>query len=447
MADEWFYRTDAAGEAVGPVPASELLARAAAGLLPPSAQVRTGGGEWQPATVVPGLSFDPPVPATDRHSVLQDTVVSGVSGLSAFSDVTPVAVPVIAVSGYVVLDTLGTGAHGIVYRARDTKLDREVAIKTVLVPERATADVIERFESEARALARLHHPNIVVVYDTGRCERPAGFAYLAMELLTGEDLDDRIARAGPLDERTVWLVARQVAAALAHAGERGVVHRDIKPANLFLTPPPTGAVFPPGVPMVKVTDFGLALTHGVGIGTGSSDYAIVGTPVYMAPEQFGGGAVDHRADIYALGATVYHALTGAPPFDARTTAELLHQKAYDAPRLPAERCSEATADLVAAMLARDPAARPATYADLFSRIDKLPFFASGSSASGRFPVRPFEVTEPAPEGTAAPIAPAAVLAETRESGFRLWVLLLGAALGLALAAVLFLVLAGVIGGK
>src|SRR5207248_8160120 len=163
-----------------------------------------------------------------------------------------------------------------------------------------------RFETEAAALAKLSHPNVVQVYD---CGWHAGRAFMAMELLDGEDLARLLRRAGRLGERVAWALARQTAAGLAHAAARGVVHRDVKPENLFLVPAPAGVGLPPGVPLVKVTDFGLARTRWAADPDGArltAHGATLGTPAYMAPEQYRKAAdADHRADVYALGATVY----------------------------------------------------------------------------------------------------------------------------------------------
>ena len=273
--------------------------------------------------------------------------------------------------GYDVRGLIGSGGFGTVYRARQLKLDREVAVKVVRLDRADDPALAVRFEAEAVALARFSHPHIVQVYDYGH---HGGRVYLAMELLEGEDLGQRLRRAGPLDERTAWAIARQAASALAHAAERGVVHRDVKPANIFLTDAPVGAGLPAGVPLVKVADFGLARVRwadGPPADRQTADGAILGTPVYMAPEQYRGAAgVDHRADIYALGATVCHALTGRPPFSGKSIWEVIARKQEHRPDLGP--VSPESAALLAAMLAPDRADRIATYAELIERIDRLP---------------------------------------------------------------------------
>jgi eukaryotic-like serine/threonine-protein kinase len=343
------------------------------------------------------------VPLAPR--ALQETVAAGTSAPPR-----PDTVPVVEVAGYKLLDTLGTGAQGVVYRARHEKLGRDVALKTVLMPDRAASDVRARFEQEARALAQLQHPNVVNVFDTGDCARPVGFAYIAMELLTGETLDAVIAR-GALREGRAWLIARQVAAALGEADTHNIVHRDIKPGNLFVEPVPSGVPIPPDVGFVKVTDFGLALADGTGIGAGAGAAPLaVGTPVYMAPEQFAGGAVDRRADIYALGATVLHLRTGKVPFDGRSASEIAQQKALAPPTLSGG--SEEEVALLKRMMARDPADRPQNYDELLKAIDALPCLAPVCAlvpGSGRFkvdaqPAPP--MPQPTPPGEVVPVTPA-----------------------------------------
>src|SRR5689334_15309944 len=273
---------------------------------------------------------------------------------------------------YEITSTLGVGSFGTVMKARQLRLDRVVALKIIQLDGIVNPALVARFKLEAVTLAKLHHPNIVQVYDYGF---HGGRMFIAMELLEGEDLWQRLKRAGKLDERAAWAVARQTASALAHAAGHGVIHRDIKPSNLFLIPAPPGVGLPPGVPMIKVTDFGLARTSwatDAADGRLTSPGAVLGTPAYMAPEQYRGAAdLDHRVDIYALGATVYHALAGRPPFEGTTVWDVMAQKLELTPRSwPA--VSRESVELIAAMMAPDAAKRIGTYEELLTRIDRLP---------------------------------------------------------------------------
>ncbi len=403
MAQEWYI--DAGGRTEGPLSDGELRVRAASGRLQPTDRVSTDQVQWVRAESVPGLVFSlpsarspgsPVVSAPKPARPLVETVVSGATHVPDLATA-PEFSPLDSVPGYDLQGMLGTGACGVVFRAMQRKLNRVVALKTVRMAEDTPPGLLARFEKEAVSLARLQHPNIVAVYD---CGHTGGRAFFAMELLDGEDLDRRLARDGPLTERVAWLVARQTAAALDHAANQGVIHRDVKPANLFLVPPPTGFPLPSGVPMVKVTDFGLALTQR---GPNDSDPnqtaagVIIGTPVYMAPEQFSGGPVDTRADIYSLGVTIYHVLTGGVPFDGRTLLDVMAQKTGPSPRLSAPFSGE-TADLVTAMMAQDARDRPSSYAELIARIDALPCLDGAFSTAG-LPIGmapAWAVPEPAP---------------------------------------------------
>ncbi|HEY1376999.1 MAG TPA: serine/threonine-protein kinase [Gemmataceae bacterium] len=272
--------------------------------------------------------------------------------------------------GYEMLSVIGTGGFGTVFKARQHKLDRVVALKVVQLDPATQPALAARLENEAVTLGRLHHPNIVQVYDYGF---HAGRMFIAMELLDGEDLGQPLKRDGKIDERTMWAIARQTASALAHAAGHGVIHRDIKPPNLVLVPAPAGLDLPPDVPLVKVTDFGLARTKWAADAEGrlTAPGAVLGTPLYMAPEQYRGSAdLDHRVDIYALGATVFHALAGRPPFAGENVWDVMVQKMGRSPRsLPA--IPPASAALVGLMMAPDVADRVPTYEDLIARIDRL----------------------------------------------------------------------------
>lgn len=293
--------------------------------------------------------------------------------------------PTETIPGYEIQSVLGKGGMGVVYEATQLNLGRTVALKTVLVSRMGSASALSRFELEARTVAQLRHPNIVGGYDFGKND---GRVFFAMELVEGEELADRIKRDGPLDERLAWGIARQTAAGLAHAANHGVVHRDIKPGNLLLVKPPEGIPFPADMPMVKIADFGLAiLTTSEESSTRlTSDNTTVGSPHYMAPEQFQQSDVDLRADIYSLGASVYHILSGKPPFDGSNLTQIMAGK-LSGRLTPLEELrpglSPGTYSLLDCMMAQSLEDRPASYPELLSLVDDLaPTLFDESSAGG-----------------------------------------------------------------
>ena len=309
------------------------------------------------------------------------------------------------VPGYELLSTLGHGGMGVVYRAKQKTLDRDVAIKTILVNQMLDRSMASRFEQEARAVARLQHPNIIAAIDFGQHD---GRLFFVMELVEGEDLESLIDRQQKSDagaaEMLAWGLVRQTASGLAHAAEQGVVHRDIKPANLLLVQPPAGFPLPPGIPMVKIADFGLAF-----LATTEADArtrltaanTAVGSPHYIAPEQISGDEVDSRADIYSLGATIFHLLAGRPPYTGRPMMQILSQKVTaDAPRLRSVRgdISDATDQLVADMMARRPENRVPSYSMLLARIDEL-LQSLNSTTLTELPVAALTVTADLPRVT------------------------------------------------
>ena len=256
-------------------------------------------------------------------------------------------------------DKLGEGGMGVLYRARDTRLGRTVAIKllrpeTVADPERA-----RRFLQEARAASALNHPNIVTVHDIG--DDGGRGTWIAMECLDGESLRQRLAR-GPLAVPEAVRIAVDVARGLAAAHAAGIVHRDVKPANVMITE--SG--------IVKVLDFGLAKldaspkagsdsvspTQSAPVATAAG--VIVGTPAYMSPEQVEGRAADARSDVFSFGAMLYEMLTAKRPFEGATELSLLSSILKDAP--PPVRSLRPEVDarleaIVSRCLAKDPAAR------------------------------------------------------------------------------------------
>jgi len=238
------------------------------------------------------------------------------------------------VGPYEIVDSLGAGGMGTVYRARDPKLKRDVAIKAL--PEEFSGDpvVLARFQREAETLASLSHPNIGAIYDLMEFD---GSRFLILELIEGENLAERIAR-GPIPLEDALPMARQIAEALEAAHEKGVTHRDLKPANIKLTP---GGV-------AKVLDFGLAKSQAAQNVTLSSTPTfaestmpgmVLGTPRYMPPEQAKGRETDRTADIWAFGCVLYEMLTGLPAFEGETISEIFAEVLKSEPkwdRLPAE---------------------------------------------------------------------------------------------------------------
>ncbi len=215
------------------------------------------------------------------------------------------------IGNYEIIERIGRGSMGVVYRARHASLGKEVALK--LLPPRLSQDplFVERFLREARAAARLNHPNIVAALDAGRAD---GFHYFAMELVSGASVKEVVETYGPVEEREALKVAFFVSKALRHAHEMGIVHRDVKPANIMITHDGR----------VKLTDLGLARVTDAADCTLTQDGRSVGTPYYMSPEQaVEDRAVDARCDIYSLGCTLYYMLVGRPPYDAPTPSAIL----------------------------------------------------------------------------------------------------------------------------
>jgi serine/threonine protein kinase/ketosteroid isomerase-like protein len=260
---------------------------------------------------------------------------------------------------------LGRGGMGAVYAALHVELERPTAIKLLLPDLISDEQALERFKREARAAARLNHPNVAGTYDFGTL--PGGESYIVMELVEGETLSERLAAAGALPFGEAALIARQVADGIESAHEGGIVHRDLKPANIIISRDHRGTA------LVKVLDFGIAKLRETST-TGSlasitTAGSIMGTPRYMSPEQCSDLKVDARSDIYSLGVLFYEMLAGRPPFDA-PSAMALALKQIQEPPPPLKEARPGVPDalerLVMWALAKDPADRPQTAAE-FSR--------------------------------------------------------------------------------
>ncbi len=238
---------------------------------------------------------------------------------------------------------IGRGGMAIVYLAYHQWLERPVALKVLQPQLQEDEEVVARFLVEARAAARLEHPNIVAVYDAGVVD---GVHFMAMEYIEGETLADVLGRVnGPLPRDFTLSIVNQVASALDYAHRRGVVHRDIKPSNILVQE--NGKAL--------LTDFGIA--HAVGLQAPEQQVAVLGTPEYMSPEQATGKQVDGRSDVYSLGIVVYHMLVGHPPFQGDTYQEILeahvHQPLPD-PRAQNPQLPSGVTEVLRRATAKDP---------------------------------------------------------------------------------------------
>jgi len=212
---------------------------------------------------------------------------------------------------FAIVELIGRGAMGAVYKARQVSLGRLVALKTLSAELARDKDFIERFYREARSAAALRHTNVVQVHALGEIE---GVHYIAMELVEGEGLDAVLRREGPLAPERALRILKEVCAGLAAAHEAGIVHRDVKPSNILLDSKGS----------VRLSDFGLARRTEGGL-EAARPGGVVGTPLYMAPEVARGEPATPQSDLYSLGATFYHVLTGRPPFQAKGASELIHK--------------------------------------------------------------------------------------------------------------------------
>jgi len=264
-----------------------------------------------------------------------------------------------ALGGYELLGKLGQGGMGMVYKARQVAMDRTVALKVLRPSLSRDTTFVQRFLREARSAAKLNHPNIVQGIDAGH---EAGYHYFVMEFVDGHTVAHRLRHGGPFDEPDALRIVRGVADALAHAERLGIVHRDIKPDNIMLTRD--------GTP--KLADLGLAKRTDAE-GTLTLEGSAMGTPYYMSPEQARGEkTLDTRSDIYSLGATLFHMVTGTPPFAGDTAAVIVARRLTEPtpnPRVHKPDLSLAMQRLILKMMAKDPARRFGTASELVEAID------------------------------------------------------------------------------
>lgn len=265
---------------------------------------------------------------------------------------------------YRIVKELGKGNMGVVYQAHDPKIDRMVALK-VLRPDRVTSDAfVARFLKEARAIGRLHHPRIVTVYDVGEDH---GTVYIAMEYLQGEPLDE-VMQKGRLTVPQSIDVVCQVAEALDYAHQQGIVHRDIKPSNIILT----------RNQKVRLTDFGIARIEDTAAGYQTQAGEILGTPMYMSPEQVMGKKADGRSDLYSIGVILYEMITGKRPFTGNNLAAIFRSITHDVPEQPYSIdpfISRSLSDVIMKSLSKSPDDRfqsGKALADALARMNAMP---------------------------------------------------------------------------
>ena len=262
---------------------------------------------------------------------------------------------------YTILGPIGSGGMGVVYRARDEKLERTVAIK-ILAPGVLTGqEARSRFRKEALALAKLNHERIAAVYDVGEQD---GIDYIVMECVGGESLAAKL-KSGPLPVKEATSIALQIAQALEEAHESGVIHRDLKPANIMVTPKGN----------VKVLDFGLAkLLAPDATLTLTETHVLAGTPLYMSPEQAQGKSMDAQTDLWSLGVVYYESLTGRAPFHAEGTVAVLRAIVDEEP-LPLRKCRPdlpPLADAIASRaLKKEPSSRYVSAAEMGQNFSQL----------------------------------------------------------------------------
>src|SRR5690349_12964176 len=309
---------------------------------------------------------------------------------------------------YQVGELLGFGGMAEVHRGRDTRLGRDVAIKTLRHDLARDATFQLRFRREAQNAASLNHPAIVAVYDTGDERGPAGeeLPYIVMEFVNGRTLKEVLAAEGPLQPRRALEISADICAALEFSHRHGIIHRDIKPGNVMMTR--TG--------QVKVMDFGIARALASGASTMTQTSAVIGTAQYLSPEQARGEAVDARSDVYATGCVVFELLTGHPPFVGDNPVSVAYQHVREDPRAPSESNPDvppAVDAIVLKALAKNPANRYQSAGEM--RADLL------RAAAGRPVSAPPVMTEaertammaPQQRPVGAPVRPAARVADRR----------------------------------
>jgi serine/threonine protein kinase len=282
---------------------------------------------------------------------------------------------------YEISGELGRGAMGVVYYAKDPVIGRAVAVKSLRLSEEGTgltrAELLARFQTEARAAGHLAHPNIVVIFDAGEED---GLFFITMELVEGKSLQNILDAGQMFPLHRVLRIMEQTCSALQFAHDRNIVHRDIKPANLMLTADDT----------VKVTDFGTAKI--LQFGTVQQTAHVMGTPSYMSPEQIKGKVVDGRSDIFSLGVVLYEMVTGEKPFPGQNITTVIYKIVNEEPTAPRDIDSSIHPGLnfiIMKSLAKEPAARYQSCRELFDDLRNYRSISLPATANAAFPVSGF----------------------------------------------------------
>jgi eukaryotic-like serine/threonine-protein kinase len=286
------------------------------------------------------------------------------------------------VGPYEVLDTLGSGGMGTVYLARDVRLDRRVALKFIRSDRSPSTDddTQQRLLHEARAASVLNHPNVCHVYDVGGEGRDS---WIAMEYVEGAPLASVIRSAGRLPPRDVIRLGRQIAEALAHAHDRGILHRDLKTANIVCDREGRPKILDFGIAACVVQDIAAEVTHSA---TSAKAPAVEGTLSYMAPEVIRGNAQDERSDLWSLGVILFEMLSGSLPFHGRNTFDLAAAIVQgDTAALP-DHVPAPLTRIVARLLSRDPANRYSSATEAAAALDALTDVGKSAPARARVAV-------------------------------------------------------------
>jgi serine/threonine-protein kinase len=325
-----------------------------------------------------------------------------------------------ALGRYQIREEIGRGNMGVVYRGHDPVIDRPVALKTIVLPESTKEGerqaFLERFFQEARTAGKLIHPHIVVTYDAA-LDEPMGAPFIAMELIDGESLGDRLRREARISwqQALEWVIP--LAQALHQAHQQGIVHRDIKPANIMTTRQ--------GVP--KITDFGIAKLPTAHL---TQTGVVMGTPYFMSPEQLRGEPLDGRSDLFSLGVLLYNLVTGTRPFEGVELAAIASQVLYKDPRAASDVVPEVPATLdgvIARALMKAPGERYATGDDFAKDLASVRngLTPAGAASVGartqqaKLTVGSAAAARPEPPATVEPgLAPIAIVEAVKSAGSR-----------------------------